>query len=413
MVQLLLVILLLCNLVTSASLRFQKCFWNVLNATSLEGVVYSNGSQATNLTLGTGLAYHRCIADCGAGPSPFDWYTFSTQSTSWLLPLLALIPQIPYGTKDGLSNFLAVLLTVGSPTLAAYSLSLTVISHRWMVKRFERSNYYNSHLAARILGDLQQVSLKLPEDESVIPSLIVLERNRDWWKKLSDGLDYSVPKWTVASIVSIIYVVLADAFSWSNSLEISLAQTAANGEGISSLWLCFLPIVIGNLQISPKSDTHRIRKAFDAANDSFYIATDEDVPRQVRADSDLSINIRESSKNAIDEDEICSAPIFFYARVLSCIHVADQMASAFDAASRHASDHRQDGTPPSRKSDVIEYCKSEVNQVDGYSYEIFSIFLRSAFLANFLQWGTTGATIMAIYLTPTKGQLILKLLHPR
>ncbi|KAF8627319.1 hypothetical protein AX14_011364, partial [Amanita brunnescens Koide BX004] len=113
----------------------------------------------------TGLTYDGCVEYCGPAPVEFNWPTFSQQSTSWLLPWLALISQLPYGTKDTLNNFLAVILTVGSPTLAAYSLVLAVISNRWMVKRFGRSTYYNTWLAAQTLSSLQQVSLDLPDEK--------------------------------------------------------------------------------------------------------------------------------------------------------------------------------------------------------------------------------------------------------
>ncbi len=332
---------------------------------------------------------------------------FSQQFTSWLLPWLALISQLPYGSRDTLSNCLAVLLTVGSPTLAAYSLALSVISNRWMVKQFGRSNYPNSRLAAQTLSNLQQVSLELPDEEHVLPSLIVIQKNQQWWQKLAHGLDYSVPKWTLASIMSVVYVALADLFTWINTLSGPLSNVVVNatGESISSLWLCFLPIVIGNLQLSPKTDSNRIRRAFDHANPCFFVAADDGPPEQARVGSGLLINIRAESRDTIDEDELSSAPVYFYARALTWMRVARKVADGFDAASQHASDHRTNGIPPSNREDVIRYCKSD-DQTNTHSYEIYSIFVRSALLAIFLQWGTTGAAIMAMFFTPTKGQLI-------
>ena len=57
-----------------------------------------------------------------------------------------------------------------------------------MVKRFELVTYPNSNLAAQILGGLQQVSLILPEEEHVVPPLIVLPDNDIWWRRLAHGL---------------------------------------------------------------------------------------------------------------------------------------------------------------------------------------------------------------------------------
>ena len=393
-----------CVVAFGAGPDFSACLQNVLNSGSLEGTVDTNGNPTTNISLITGLTYDRCVADCGSGPSDFDWPTFSQEFTSWLLPWLALISQLPYGTRDTLSNFLAVILTVGSPTLAAYSLALAVISNRWMIKRFGRSTYRNTRLAAQTLSNLQQVSLDLPPEEHVLPSLIVLKQNGIWWQRLAHGLDYPVPKWTLAAIMSVLYVALADSFTWINTLSGPLPVVVINatGESISSLWLCFLPIVIGNLQLSPKSDLDRIRKAFNQANSSFYIATEDGLPEPGRGS--LLINIRTAYRDAIDEDELCSAPVFFYARAFKWIRLVGKVTDGFDAASRHERDHHTSGAPPTKRQDVINYCKNE-DQIHEHRYEMYSIFLRSAFLAIFLQWGTTGAAIMAMFLTPTIGQL--------
>ena len=372
------------------------------NTSSSFGTVDTYGNPTIDPNQITGLTYDSCVEYCGSAPVEFNWQTFSQQFTSWLLPWLALISQLPFGTRDTLNNFLAVILTVGSPTLAAYSLVLAVISNRWMVKRFGRSTYHNTWLAAQTLSNLQQVSLDLPDEEHVLPSLIVLPENGIWWQKLAHGLDYSVPTWTLASIMSVLYVVLAYIFTWISTLSgpLSNVDVQATGESISSLWLCFLPIVIGNLQLSPKSDLDRIRRAFSQAHTSFYVATNDGPPE--RGHRSLLINIRTASWDAIDEDELCSAPVFFYARALTWIRLVRKVTDGFDAASRRERNHHADNFPPSKLQQVIEYCRSN-DQTEAHTYEIYSIFLRAAFLAIFLQWGTTGAAITAMFFTPTKG----------
>ena len=388
---------------------FPTCLQNVLSSRSLDGTVDTNGNPTTNTDLITGLTYDRCVADCGPGSVDFNWYTFSRNFISWLVPWLALISQLPYGTRDALSNFVAVILTVGSPTLAAYSLALAIISNRWMIKQFERSTYTNTCLAAKVLSNLQQVSLELPREEHVLPSLIVLPKNGIWWKTLDSGLDYSVQKWTLASIISVSFVALVGIFTWIAILAVPRFNIGSDamGEIIASPWLCFLPILIGNLQLAPKSDWDRIRRAFNQANSSFYLATDDGLPERGRG----SLLIRTASWDAIDEDELCSAAIFFYARAFTWIRVARKVADSFDAASRYECDHRKNDAPPRKRQQVIDYCKSD-DQTNAHIYEICSIFLKSTFLAIFLQWGTTGAAVMAMFLTPTKGQLDRSFLYP-
>jgi hypothetical protein len=381
--QFLVALALFCTVTFGSGPDYTTCLQQILQSNgSLEGTVDVNGNPTTNISQIAGLTYDRCVADCGHGPVTFNWQMFSQQLTSWLLPWLALLSQLPYGSGDTLSNCLAVLLTIGSPTLAAYSLTLSVISNRWMIRRFGRSNYPNSHLelAAQTLSNLQQVSLDLPGNAE-LPSLIANQENQGWLEVLARGLDYPVPKWTLSSIMSVIYVTLADLFTWIDALSgpLSDLMIGATGESISTLWLCFLPIVIGNLQLSPKTDLDRIRGAFEQAKDHLRVVAANGSPEQDHRRLLRSMG----SRDIINEDELSSAPVYFYARAFTWIRVVRKVADGFDAASQHASDHRT--------SD---------------SFEIFTIFARSAFLAIFLQWGTTGAAIMAMYLTPTKGQLI-------
>ena len=383
--------------VTLGSGPDQVCLQNALNST-LGGTVDLYGNPTTNISQIAGITYDRCVAACGYGPVDFNWPGFSAQFTSWLLPWLALISQLPHGSGDALSSCLAVLLTVGSPTLAAYSLALAVISNRWMVKRFELITYPNSNLAAQTLGELQQVSLIFPEEEHVLPSLIVLPANEIWWRRLAHGLDYMIPTWTLASVASVLFVVLADIFNW---LGMFFSGPPTEGGGpLSSLWLCFLPILIGYLQLSPKSQSSRIRRAFNHANSSFHFTTDEGKLKPGRGS--LLIKVQTACRDPIDEDEISSAPIFFYARALNWLRMVRKVADGFDAASQHASDYHMDGIPPSKRQQVIEYCKSE-DQIDENTPGFFNIFLTSAFLAILLQWGTTGAAIVPMYLAYPKG----------
>ena len=405
MLTLLLSLLSFCN-VTLGSGPDQVCIQKALNST-LEGAVDENGNPTTNISQIAGVTYDRCVAACGYEPIGFYWPYFSAQFTSWLLPWLALISQLRYGSGDALSNFLAVLLTVGSPTLTAYSLALAVTSNRWMVKRFELITYPNSNLAARTLGELQQVSLIFPEEEHVLPSLIVLPENEIWWRRLAHGLDYMVPTWTFASITSVLFVLLTDIFNWANLFSGPPFEILnINGESISSLWLCFLPILIGCLQLSPKTECDRIRSAFDYANSSFHVTTDEGTPKPGRGSLLIKVRkVRTACRDPIDEDEISSAPIFFYASALNWLHMVRKVADGFDAASQRAS---TDGIPPRTRQQVVEYCKSN-DRIDGNPYEFFDIFLTSAFLAILLQWGTTGAGIMAMYFTSPIGQPVLSL----
>jgi len=62
--------------------------------------------------------------------SAFWVFGFSQEVGVWLVPWLALVSQLPFGANDKVDNLISVSLTVGCPTLAAYSLALTVLNGR-------------------------------------------------------------------------------------------------------------------------------------------------------------------------------------------------------------------------------------------------------------------------------------------
>jgi hypothetical protein len=89
-----------------------------------------------------------------------------------------------------------VLLTVGSPTLAAYSLALTVLNGHWITRRFSGVRYPNVKNAVKILSNLQQSPLEVNTEGSLLASLVVLHQNDDFWEELAVWPNY-VHTWFV------------------------------------------------------------------------------------------------------------------------------------------------------------------------------------------------------------------------
>jgi hypothetical protein len=48
------------------------------------------------------LTYEQCLAHCGSGMGDIDWVRFSETFSSWLLPWIALMFQIPFGAEGEL-----------------------------------------------------------------------------------------------------------------------------------------------------------------------------------------------------------------------------------------------------------------------------------------------------------------------
>lgn len=395
---LILLVLQLCR-TTYASPDFVKCLERLQNqefGQVVEGAVDANGYSVSNVTLAVGLTYPACINLCGSGNEAFNMNSFSQQLVTWLLPWLALISQLPYGSNDVLKNFESMLLTVGSPMLAGYSLALAVTSNRWMVDRFGRSNYPNSILAAKVVSSLQQVLFSLPKEDHVLWSLVVLRENDEWWWRLANGLDYSSSRWTLAAIMSMVYVGLTYILTWMTTFDNQSDQAAwPGGQSLGSLWLSLLPLVVCYLQLSPKSDVDRINAALDHANELCFFSEENGEATQRRAPQ--TITVQTACRSIVDEDRICSTPVCFYARFHAWFQIALQLSNAFDTASQRS---RMGGMVPSTRPEIVE---TDGDADDRYHYDLVNIYVKSAMLAIFLQWGTTGAAVMAMYLTPTIG----------
>ncbi|KAF5348996.1 hypothetical protein D9758_012735 [Tetrapyrgos nigripes] len=406
----------------SASANFTQCLQAVKNGEfGLDGGRDNKGNPV-NVSEATAISYDLCIAACGSGPSPFDWSAFSQEFSSWLLPWLALLSQLPFGANDKLDNFISVLLAVGSPVLAAYSVMLTVLNSRWVAHMFHKISYPNVRSAVRILSSLQQAPVRVSRDPHLLPSLVVLPDNDEWWEELIEHLDYTYT-WSVSAASSLIWVLLAYIFTIIESFTASLAQLVeVNGQGVGSVWLWLLPVVLSWLQISPKCDSLHIEQAVRRANELAHVAT-ANPHESVRAstiDTRRAIYLRHGW-GSLRTDERCTSPIFNYARVFSWTITVEEVASCFHQASKRAGRFEPVGQQKWVRGDrnirvqienrvgtaleVQEYCGyyPDLTMPPRWGAGVWSRILVASLLALFLQWGTTGAALLIVWLTPTRG----------
>ena len=295
--------------------------------------------------------YDLCISQCGAGQEPFQWSAFSQQFSSWLLPWLALISQLPFRANDKLDNLESMLLTLGSPTLAAYSLALTVLNGRWIAQLFLNYRYPNVKNAVQILSSLQQSALRINTDDVLLASLIMLPQNNEWWKELEVWLEYA-HTWSISAATSIAWVIIAYVFTIIDYFSQDLQSLNANGQGvgsIGSLWLWLLPIVVGWLQLSPKCDSIRLHKAVDRANSIAYVAnpspTSESPPIKAENISKKhAISIKRTELDGARLDECSTPPIYNYARFLPWVRSVVVVSEAFGIICER--DHHHDPVIP-------------------------------------------------------------------
>ncbi|KAK7457053.1 hypothetical protein VKT23_010356 [Stygiomarasmius scandens] len=414
-----------------ATKSFNQCLQGIRDRTlSLDESYYESGGRTNNGTVvsisntTSAISYELCVVACGSDQEAFNWSAFSQEFSSWLLPWLALISQLPFGANDKFANFISMLLAVGSPTLAAYSVMLTVLNSRWVARIFHKLKYPNVQSAVRILSSLQQAPVRVDRlDPYLLPSLVVLPENDDWWTELREHLEYT-HTWSVSAATSIAWVVIAYIFTIIDSFTADIGQLIeVNGQGVGSVWIWLLAVVFSWLQISPKCDSKRIDQALQRTNDLAYVATSDPL-RPVRASSlnnHRAIYLRHGH-GSLHADERCTAPIFNYSRVFTWSTTAEEVAECFRQAhgrveifeavrgrEEWVAGDRNTRVPKANRMgtamEIRQYCRyyPEVEPVYRWGSGVWSRIFVASLMALFLQWGTTGAAMAIVLMTPTRG----------
>jgi hypothetical protein len=147
-----------------------------------------------------------------------------------------------------------------------------------------------------------------------------------WWKDVEDGLGYA-PQGVISAATALGWVFVAYVFTVIDAF-ISL-QTAedtyglgpgistngvSDGQGVGSIWLWLLTIVIGWLIIAPKYQNDLNDKALATANENFG----RDVITMFPMKSVVHVN------------EISSAPIFNYARFITWTTDVETVLEKYD-----------------------------------------------------------------------------------
>lgn len=202
------------------------------------GAVYPNGTlvpKGGNYTFATGMSYSACVQHCGSGRESTSWFKFSQEISAWLLPWLALMSQLPFGSKYKLDDVSALALYIGSPALSAYSLIITLLNKRYIAIRFSKISYPNAHHMVQILTGLQQVPLVTNKAGGLLASLVVLPQNDLWFSNLRKSLKCE-HGWSAAALTSILWIVVVYALTVSNTF-IDDGHKDSSGQAVGSIWL--------------------------------------------------------------------------------------------------------------------------------------------------------------------------------
>ncbi|KAK7038448.1 hypothetical protein R3P38DRAFT_3350476 [Favolaschia claudopus] len=259
------------------------------------------------------------------------------QST-WLLPFLALVSQLPFGANNRVDNLMTILLNVGSPTLATYSLMLTLLNTRWAKLRFSKITYPNADAVAHILSKLQQtVDCSRP--------LIVLPENDVWWSDLLVSLDINFAyTWSFANVASICWVAIAflltiiDTFTDSISINLSSPSNFI-GLTVAFAWLWLIPLVITWLQFGSGCDRVTLHRALKQANRNVCVATENGAPVLASTKSGQRAISIAPYNGSLTSDEHRTPPVYNYARLFRWSAAVDTVYAAFTVASQRAALH--------------------------------------------------------------------------
>jgi len=398
--------------------NFDQCLQEVREGKHGQVGGTDNHGNPVNVSDATALTYDLCVSACGGSSEAFDWTVFSQQIASWLLPWLALLSQLPFGANDKFENFESVIMTVGSPMLAAYSLMLSVLNERWIRNRVAVDSWPSVRDVMQVVIRLQHAPLRIRYDRGLLASLIVLEENDLWWKNLSKNLNYAYT-WSIAAFASIAWVVIAYLFTVVDSFQVkednSLADQA-NGQGIGDLWIWLLPLVAGWLQLSPKCDSNKILEAFNKAKATAHVALADGTTALVADVADVwGLYLDWPSNDSLRQDEQSPSPIYYYSRFFVLSRIAEEIFSRIEIVAERAHNHLSVSGKPWNEGDVrtgneiqvVKYCEPMIAiHKNLRSSGMVTRVCVSIGVALLLQWGTTGAAIVVLWFTPTVGPFL-------
>jgi hypothetical protein len=181
----------------SCSATFYSIRDNVSDSTPL---LDYNGRSAESRENAVGFSFETCIQVCGEGYDLNNYSAAIQDMSVWFLPYTTLIAQVPLQTSSLWSDFWVIILTIGSPMLALYSLFVSYFNRRWLDKKIvtlvkDLQVDFDGPAAGRreIIETFHQVLRRMQhypitiQNRRLLASAIVLDENREMWRQLYHG----------------------------------------------------------------------------------------------------------------------------------------------------------------------------------------------------------------------------------
>ncbi|KAK5163217.1 uncharacterized protein LTR77_010803 [Saxophila tyrrhenica] len=307
-----------------------------------------------------------------------------------------------------------------------------------------------------ILQEAQQVPLRVCQSRGYFSSLIVLPENAAWWERVERRLKSTRRNVTASLVAQMAFAGIAYLFTVIASFQADLGDPATALQIASgSIWIWLqIPIIAGWITVGTQYSHHSIEDALRAEpafralqppvqHGAELSDPDEQAGLVVQPGLNPLPHNHQTAHGGFDVadirrlelptwlgaevggDERLKGPIFNYARLFTWW----QLASSIDHALFETMENVTRGvicarTPPPTlpgkwtaeshlrgdSGEVATYCNLNINssilaypEWSTIPSKVYKRIFEAMFVALFLQWGTTGASIMIAYLTPTTG----------
>ena len=333
------------------------------------------------------LTYEQCLDECGRGLGDISWDVFTQSVTAWFLPWIVLLFQIPFGAEceflhrypiplsfvalitmgvDPHEDIYSFLLTIGSPSLAAYSLQITQLNARWLAQVFSDIEYPNSNAIPTAISALQHIPIRLSSNPSLLPSLIVLPENDRYWQRLLKSAK-KIRRWSLPLFMNFAWVIVAALLTIIDSFYRPIPGEIGYGAVASLAYL--LPLIIGWLHVGSEPEPGHLRESLEEANDMAYVATDQSglpiLAKDLVSQQKWAIEfVKRSDVGPVRSDERRMNPIFNYSRVFTWSQTAETIFTFTKNAATKAEQGLSvgGGAVDDRNGtadEVIQYCEPE------------------------------------------------------
>ena len=241
-------------------------------------------------------------------------------------------------SSDPLEDVINFFVTIGSPALAAYSLQITYLNASWISRAFMDVHYPNSRAISTVLSALQHVPIRVSLTGALLPSLIVLPQNDEYWELLLEGAE-KTHRWSIPLAVGFVWVGLATLLTLIDSLE--APHTGVVGYSMVANWAYLLPLIVGWVYIGSQPEPNHLRECLDRANRIADVATSlrDKLDRAKDVDGQQTRGIELSKRDQVDRarmDEMKTVPVFNYARAFIWSLYAQHFLSLAKTAAANA-----------------------------------------------------------------------------